>query len=216
MGRYMGGSCLWVFKGQVSVFGSVLANMAALEENSRSLLNFVKGVVSKLIEVMTPLIALAELGAPFAQMVFSVVKLKLMEMWLDLDQLDPHRGGGGDGGRGEDGPGDRRPPGSGEDGRGDGPGDGGVGGVRRVPHGARGINGSMMNGHEPVRGAASVSTSSVPEVEYLISEVRARSADTLAPEKFSESRLPLITWPGLEKKSSLVQQLEDKMTLLQL
>ena len=88
--------------------------MAEIDENSRALLGTVRSLVLKFINLSTSMIALADLGAPFICTLFSNVKLKLLELLVELsrmeDRLNATRVGGGgdpgDGGGNPGGPGD--------------------------------------------------------------------------------------------------------------
>ena len=86
-----------------------------IETNSRHLLDFVKSVVIKILNLVNSCIALSELGAPFACLMFTVIKLKILELWSDLSNLEDGLNnvtggngggngggvGGGDGGGGD-------------------------------------------------------------------------------------------------------------------
>ena len=58
-----------------------------VEDNSRALLQFIMGFVEKVINLTTSILSLTEYGAPMATLIFSMVKLKLMELRLDLNGL---------------------------------------------------------------------------------------------------------------------------------
>ena len=74
--------------------------MSEIELNSRRLLDVAKSLVIKVINVVTSLLVLSDLGAPFASLLFSVIKLKLMELLIELNGLDSGLSGGVDGGPG--------------------------------------------------------------------------------------------------------------------
>ena len=76
--------------------------MAEIDRNSRVLLGTVRSIVLKVINLSTSMIALADLGAPFVCTLFSMVKLKLLELAVELsgmeDRLNRDSGENGDGG----------------------------------------------------------------------------------------------------------------------
>ena len=97
--------------------------MADLERNSRALMDFLKGLTLRVINLCTSVLALCGYGAPLAFAMFSTIKLKMLDLWLDLDRIDvmliQRRGGGGVGSGG---------PSPDDDGHGRGGGDDGPGG----------------------------------------------------------------------------------------
>ena len=69
------------------------AAMSTTEGNTQALIDFVKGVVDKVIALASAFIALTEYGSPVATLVFSLVRLKMMELWLELSNLEAGNNG---------------------------------------------------------------------------------------------------------------------------
>ena len=69
------------------------AAMSTTEGNIKALISFVKGMVDKVIALASAFIALTEYGSPVATLVFSLVRLKMMELWLELSDLESGNNG---------------------------------------------------------------------------------------------------------------------------
>ena len=137
--------------------------MSEIENNSWRLLLLTKSVVLKLINLATSFLVLSEYGAPFAYALFSTVKLRMVDLWLDLNQLENNLSGGGGGGNSHGGGG-----GGGNNGDGNGDGNNGVNGDSGDGDGATGPRDGRGSG----RGArhqgpdTNNSNSGVPESEH--------------------------------------------------
>ena len=194
-----------------------------IETNSRLLLHLTKSLVIRLINLTTSFLVLTDLGAPFASLVFSVVKMKLLELLLELNSLEatigvrggPGQGPGGSGGPGgsdgRGGQGNARPDGGDGNDEGDGPGpvavprhamtpprddEDGPRSDSGVPGSDPGVNGLNGMDREPI------------EVKIL-KEVTNTSMKLKAMEQASTD-----TWSLLKQREVEIKKLEDSMRKL--
>ena len=194
-----------------------------VEDNSRALLRFVMGFVEKVIDLTAAVLALTELGAPLATLVFTSVKLKMMELWLDLNGLQAAVGGSGQGpagggGGGDPGPqggGDRNPrggegrvrsPRGGEDG-GRSP-RGGGGGVRSPQGGDDGVRSPpMLNGGDrsPVHVMLGDRDASGELPDDERSDTLSKHCLTSSVPEVSARKIDEVTWLFMKKLETLNQ-----------
>ena len=191
--------------------------------NSRELLTFTKNLVIRFVNILTALLAISEYGAPFAALVFSMAKLKLMELYIDLRALDGSAhvnedGDGGDSGNAGDdtdgGAGDNNPP------------------AREDAGIIAGDNGG--HGLQPVFGHLNP-TSGVPEVESMmngvngfdcVSEVKSLTSckeitgtakeDEDGVEAIAVSEVKMSTWCELNQQAETLRRLEQTMKNMEL
>ena len=167
--------------------------MPTIEENSARFLHFVRDIVIKVTNLVTAALVICEMmGAPFMTTVLIMVKLKLVELLIELQGLDSDgtvqgvsgdNGGGGDDGGDDDGDGV-----GGAAGAADGPdnvprggaslrdnsvlsGDSGVNGLRdngdglTISHRLKGVTSLDLDNIDKL--SLSRPTSSVPEVDKI-------------------------------------------------
>ena len=172
--------------------------MAEIDRNSRVLLGTVRSIVLKVINLSTSMIALADLGAPFVCTLFSMVKLKLLELLVELsgmeDRLNRDSGENGDGGDGGGG--------NGGDGSGDGGLGGGRGGRREIFGRNRGrVNGGDNLGEYSGAGPVSVNTGAI--------QVVLNGHSSLTDRQVEDDIATSITLTNMREKTEVV---EDVLT----
>ena len=174
-----------------------------VEDNSRALLRFVMGFVEKVIDLTAAVLALTELGAPLATLVFTSVKLKMMELWLDLNGLQAAVGGSGQGPAGGGGGGDPGPQGGGD----------------RNPRGGEGRVRSPRGGDDGVRSPPMLNGGDRSPVHVMLGDRDASGelpdderSDTLSKHCLTSSvpevsarKIDEVTWLFMKKLETLNQ-----------